>query len=131
MIIIPMSILQYSNKKWKKPFYLLSIVGTWSVFPLLFNREEYLIKWLILIQFILLFNLFELKNEKENQLNFVENFLLKFLFLIEIFNLFFLGSNSSLPFLHLILTSVYSFFFISYIWIYSLILSFSNSNSSE
>eukprot|EP01080_Neovahlkampfia_damariscottae_P001590 gene1590-12715_t len=126
MIIIPMSILQYFDKKWKKSFYLLSIVGTWSVFPLLFKKEEYLIKWLILILFILIFNIFELKNEKEYQLNFIEYCFLRLLFIIEIFNLLFLGENSSLPFLHLILTSVHSFLFISYIWIYTLILSFSN-----
>lgn len=69
MIIIPLSVLQFIKKKqrerafWSKWFLLLQIIGTYSVFPLLFRAQglnQYIqliiletpIKWLLLLTYI-------------------------------------------------------------------------------
>jgi alpha-1,3-glucosyltransferase len=52
MILIPLGLLSLENSKWRRIFHFLNIIGTWSVFPLLFRREEYLLKWTLLFLYI-------------------------------------------------------------------------------
>jgi alpha-1,3-glucosyltransferase len=117
MILIPLSLLQYRDISWRRPFYLLSVIGSWSVFPLLFKREEYLLKWLILILFMLMYSLLMSKEESV-----LENGMILGMFLLEGFNQ--CNPWYNLPFLPLMLTSIYSFFILVYVWMYCLHLSF-------
>jgi alpha-1,3-glucosyltransferase len=121
MMLIPLSLLQYKDIKWTRPFYLLSVIGTWSVFPLLFRREEYALKWLLLILFMMLYPLI-MTNMKSSSL---EKGMIFLLFLLEGLNQGVIMTRwIHLPFLPLLLTSIYSFLILVYLWIYCLHLSF-------
>lgn len=109
MMIIPMSL----KPEWNRLYYLMNIVGAFSVFPLLFRPQEFLIKWGILITFMINYPQITLK--KLDSLFIYGIFLLQFI-------IFFIPTK--LEYLPLILISNYSSICVLYLWIESLFLSF-------
>lgn len=110
-----------------KVFLFLSVVGHYSLFPLLFTQELTLIKLLLLIlysmfAFSTLPNLYPFQFCKFTMpmLNIFESVYLMGLclpFIYEIFFHSFLGLNINFPFLPLMITSVYCAVGVLYAWI--------------
>ncbi|XP_018321330.1 probable dolichyl pyrophosphate Glc1Man9GlcNAc2 alpha-1,3-glucosyltransferase isoform X2 [Agrilus planipennis] len=127
MTIIPLSILSIFDREDAKIFLLLSAVGHYSLFPLLFPRSLIVVKVLLYVvyttyEFYSLSYLFPLRKRQHYTLpllNFYESFYLFSLvplFLYENFIHSFLGLSKTLPFLPLMTTSVYCSFGIIYCW---------------
>lgn len=131
LIIIPLTLLALEMKTWAKVFLLLSTVGHYSLFPLIYTTAESPIKYgLFLIYAIFAFYSLGIVHSQKRIdgcvlpfLNIAEViYLLGFVFL-HLYNqflhhLFHLDKN--FPFLPLLFTSVYCAVGVSYLWIVSL-----------
>ncbi|KAH3765233.1 ALG8, alpha-1,3-glucosyltransferase S-like [Pelomyxa schiedti] len=104
MAVIPLCLISLTNAKYFRLHFVLSVVGHYSLFPLLFTPMEGPLKWALLIFHSLL------------AYNLMPSFRLKVMDLFAVFGIFavqfmilalsFFGSNS-LPFLPLMLVSGY------------------------
>ncbi|XP_056643004.1 probable dolichyl pyrophosphate Glc1Man9GlcNAc2 alpha-1,3-glucosyltransferase isoform X1 [Diorhabda sublineata] len=129
MVIIPLSILSILNPTDAKIFLILSTVGHYSLFPLLFPPSLLLIKVLLLLLFTLysfhsIPKLYVTIPSIKCKLAFLNLWEICYLlglvlvFLYENVIHFFLGLNSKYPFLPLMITSVYCAIGVMYCWIY-------------
>ena len=129
MVLIPLSLLSPLSSSHSSQFFFLSTVSSFSLFPLLFQSREFLPKVFILLShslfsFLFFSSLFpspKKEKKKENgkkglkddehcfRLNFLQKTFLVGIFVLEIYNQFFhnLFFSDSLPFLPLLLTSVF------------------------
>ncbi|KAG0587534.1 hypothetical protein KC19_2G171900 [Ceratodon purpureus] len=133
-MVIPFSVVAVERVEDARTFMFLSIVSTYSLFPLLFEAKEYPIKVILLllyasvmwISFSELFNPEEVAKKDETTsedktfvIGLLERFYLGGLVVVEIYGLcvhpFWFGS--SLPFLPLMLTSVYCAVGMVYFWL--------------
>ncbi|XP_069679184.1 dolichyl pyrophosphate Glc1Man9GlcNAc2 alpha-1,3-glucosyltransferase isoform X2 [Periplaneta americana] len=127
LVIIPLSFMAVIWKKEAQMYVLLATVGHYSLFPLLFTSFEQPIKVLVLLlhscyAFANLASLFDMKKCSAclPLLNTFESIYLLGLiplFLYESVIHPYLGLNTRLPFLPLMLTSVYCSLGISYFWL--------------
>ncbi|KAJ9575770.1 hypothetical protein L9F63_007416, partial [Diploptera punctata] len=127
LVIIPLSLMAVIWKKEAQMYVLLSTVGHYSLFPLLFTAFELPIKFILLIihstyAFANLANLFDIKKNSLclPLLNIVESIYLIGLIPLFIFeNIIhpWLGLDKRLPFLPLMLTSVYCSLGVMYFWL--------------
>ncbi|GLH05049.1 Probable dolichyl pyrophosphate Glc1Man9GlcNAc2 alpha-1,3-glucosyltransferase [Gryllus bimaculatus] len=127
LIIIPLSVMAVVWKKEAQVYLMFVTVGHYSLFPLLFTSFELPIKVLLLVihssyAFVNLSNLFDLKHDTFTLplLTIFET--LYILGLIPLFlyeNIFhsWLGINNKLPFLPLMLTSIYCALGVTYSWL--------------
>ncbi|KAK7874489.1 hypothetical protein R5R35_001572 [Gryllus longicercus] len=127
LIIIPLSVMAVVWKKEAQVYLMFVTVGHYSLFPLLFTSFELPIKVLLLVihssyAFVNLSNLFDLKHDTFTLplLTIFES--LYILGLIPLFlyeNIFhsWLGINNKLPFLPLMLTSIYCALGVTYSWL--------------
>ncbi|CAH1107172.1 unnamed protein product [Psylliodes chrysocephalus] len=130
MVIIPLSILSIFNANDAKIFLILSTVGHYSLFPLLFVNSLLLVKVLLLLLYTLYS--FHSLSTLHTQVSPVYRFSLPLLNSIESFYLMgligiflyenvvhvCLGLNNKLPFLPLMITSVYCSIGVVYCYIY-------------
>ncbi|KAL9655141.1 hypothetical protein ABK040_008917 [Willaertia magna] len=123
------------EKEWFRVFSFTSIVGTYSLFPLLFQSRELLIKWSIMFLFICLLKYIWNLQEENNQLfNITEKIYLYGLIGIEIYQTFIhsiIFTSNNLPFLPLMIISFYTSFGIIYGWIKCFILSIGTTASTK
>ncbi|PSN43179.1 putative dolichyl pyrophosphate Glc1Man9GlcNAc2 alpha-1 [Blattella germanica] len=127
LVIIPLSLMAVIWKKEAQMYVLLSTVGHYSLFPLLFTKFELPIKVILLLlhstyAFMNLASLFDIKKSSLclPLLNVVES-----LYLVGLVPLFmfenvvhpWLGLDKRLPFLPLMLTSVYCAIGVMYFWL--------------
>lgn len=131
-MVIPMSVVAVERVEDARAFLFLSIVSTYSLFPLLFEAKEYPIKVTLLLLYALVMWLsfsefFDAKVEETSEGNLAGNSLVSSLegvylgglVVVEIYGQclhpFLFGS--SLPFLPLMLTSVYCAVGMVYFWL--------------
>ncbi|KAN0025914.1 hypothetical protein ACTFIU_001678 [Dictyostelium citrinum] len=155
MITIPMGFLCLVNNKFSKLYFLLSTIGHYSLFPLLFQVEEIPTRILILVTYTLLVylsfissssNINHNNNDKKNNNNnsnskqrkcsfslglyWFEKTYLFGIILLEIFNVFihpvFLAHIERFSFVSLMLTSVYTSIGIIYCYLFTFKLIFKN-----
>ncbi|XP_050498023.1 probable dolichyl pyrophosphate Glc1Man9GlcNAc2 alpha-1,3-glucosyltransferase isoform X1 [Diabrotica virgifera virgifera] len=131
MAIIPLSILSIINQRDAKVFLILSTVGHYSLFPLLFPSSLLLIKVLLLVLYAL-YSFHSLSKLYPSLTPCICSFSLPLLsiyesvYLLGLGAIFFyenavhvaLGLNSKLPFLPLMITSVYCAIGVIYCWLY-------------
>ncbi|GAB6020297.1 glycosyl transferase [Chamberlinius hualienensis] len=128
MVIIPMTFLAMSREKDASMFLVLSTVGHFSLTPLLFKEAEIPTKWLMLILYTsYAFYSFSLAYKQKNCIWFCLPLLSPlesaYLYVLPVVQLYadvihgLLGLSSTLPFLPLMVISVYCALGISYIWL--------------
>ncbi|XP_066998820.2 dolichyl pyrophosphate Glc1Man9GlcNAc2 alpha-1,3-glucosyltransferase isoform X2 [Anabrus simplex] len=128
LIIIPLSLLAVVWKKEAQVYLLFATVGHYSLFPLLFTSFELPIKVLLLVihstyAFINLSNLFDLQQHRSFSLPLLSTW--ESLYVLGLIPLFLFenvvypwsGLDTRLPFLALMLTSVYCSVGVTYSWI--------------
>lgn len=126
MIIIPMIPLVFYSKSISKYFFILNTIGTYSIFPLLKEEAETPVKVLFLL--IYTFYTFGALSSYHSNLkrsfkllNLLEVAYLVGLVFIQIYTSFcetlFLNFHERLPFLYLLLTSVYCAVGVLFIWL--------------
>lgn len=120
MVLIPLFVSSNINSKDAKACLFLSIVGHYSLFPLLFPTELALVKASLFMLYIG-FNVFSMKLTKiyEGISNLEKIYCLGLLgiFIYENLIQFIIGFNIKLPFLPLLLTSVYCSFGVTWFWL--------------
>jgi alpha-1,3-glucosyltransferase len=124
MILVPLSLLIVNEKGsvdlwWTKRFIFASIVGTYSLFPLLFQPLELPIKWLLLLSYTFLMFTFVSRYTSVNVMfNIVERAYLFGLVAVEIYaSIIHDIILPHLSFLPLMIISVYCAFGVSYTWL--------------
>nr|XP_022904724.1 probable dolichyl pyrophosphate Glc1Man9GlcNAc2 alpha-1,3-glucosyltransferase [Onthophagus taurus] len=127
MAIIPLSLLVIFDSEDAKVFLILSTTGFYSLFPLLFPQNLMILKALLLLiyanysfyNFCKLYPLKCLKNTLPLLNLFETIYIFGFipLFIYENFIHLILGFNLTLPFLPLMLTSIYCAFGVVYSWV--------------
>ncbi|XP_044258032.1 probable dolichyl pyrophosphate Glc1Man9GlcNAc2 alpha-1,3-glucosyltransferase [Tribolium madens] len=141
MAIIPLSILSIMDLSDAKTFILLGIVGHYSLFPLLFPSSLLVIKVLLLLLYsIYTFHSlskvypFAIYNYSFPLLNCFESIYILGLSVIFVYENFlhqFLGLGTKLPYLPLLLTSLYCSVGIIYSWIGFYINFFTRTNVTQ
>lgn len=126
MIIIPMIPLAFYSKSISKYFFILNTIGSYSIFPLLKEEAETPIKILLLLMYTF-YTSGALSDYHSNLkrpfklLNLVEAAYLVGLVFIQVYTGFsetlFVRLHSRLPFLYLLLTSVYCAFGVLFTWL--------------
>ncbi|XP_025085252.1 probable dolichyl pyrophosphate Glc1Man9GlcNAc2 alpha-1,3-glucosyltransferase isoform X2 [Pomacea canaliculata] len=127
LVILPLILLISGKKRDAQVFVLLSTVGHYSLFPLLFTPFENLTK-VILLMLSTIYTFLSLGNIHGAQrhhlqlplLSMLESFYLYGIVFLEVYNTFLhflLGLSEKLPFLPLMLTSVYCAVGIVYCWL--------------
>jgi alpha-1,3-glucosyltransferase len=127
-MVIPFSVVAVERVEDARTFLFLSTVSTYSLFPLLFEAQEYPIKVTLLLLYALVMWLefsefFHTEEAAEEAKSLVggglERFYLAGLVVVEIYGqcLHPLWLGSSLPFLPLMLTSVYCAVGMVYFWL--------------
>jgi alpha-1,3-glucosyltransferase len=117
MAIIPLTLIIWESEANSKYFIFLSIVGHYSLFPLLFTPNLTIIKLSMFIAYTSL-SFYFLKNLRKIPV--IEKLYLLglgLLFLYEHVIQYVIGLDRNLPFLPLMLTSVYCALGISYFWL--------------
>ncbi|XP_028405571.1 probable dolichyl pyrophosphate Glc1Man9GlcNAc2 alpha-1,3-glucosyltransferase isoform X2 [Dendronephthya gigantea] len=127
LITIPLSLLSLESRIYARIFVIVSTAGNLSLFPLLFQRPETPIKVILMLLYTSLTfwavtKVFCSSGNKPNQhvLRWYENIYLFGLIPLEIYNLLIhsaLGFDLTLPFLPLLLTSVYCSVGILWSWL--------------
>ncbi|KAL4236972.1 glycosyl transferase [Mactra antiquata] len=136
MIIIPLSLLAIDEKKDAQIFLFMSTIGHYSLFPLLYTQFESPIKICLLV-LTTLFNFTSLANVHREAwsytslplLSTIESIYLLGVIPLELYSSighYILGLNHTLPFLPLLLTSVYCSIGVIYCWIKFYMLSYSD-----
>lgn len=116
MAIIPLTLIAWESEKNAKFFIFLSIVGHYSLFPLLFKPNLTIIKLSMFLGYTFL-SFYFLKNVKKIPvLEKIYLIGLGFVFLYEHVIQYVIGLDKNFPFLPLMLTSVYCAVGISYFW---------------
>ena len=128
IILIPLSLLAINDRKFSSIFFFISTIAYYSLFPLLFTNFEYLIK-LILFICSVLYNYQSLKYQygKKFLINKIEFFYLSLIILLEFYNSvlhFMFSFDKKLPYLPLMITSVYCSIGIIYSWVKYLLFNF-------
>jgi len=120
--------------QWFQLFSFSSIVGSYSLFPLLFQTREIPVKWAILLTFALLLNYVWLSSStfykhSKNLYSTFERIFLFGLIVIEFYQTFIhqIIFKDRLPFLPLMIVSFYCSVALIYSWIRAIILSRSSS----
>lgn len=114
------SLLSMANKDGATSTLFLSVIGSYSLFPLLFNPELTAIKVCFLVSFIVLFYITSEKSRFTTNLNVYEIiYLYGFLaiFFYEEYLQYILGFDRRLPFLPLLIVSVYCSLGVTYFWL--------------
>ncbi|RNA17987.1 dolichyl glycosyltransferase, partial [Brachionus plicatilis] len=127
MILIPLSLLAVNNRKFASVYFFISTIAYYSLFPLLFKNFEYPIK-VILFIISVLYNYESLKYQysKKFKINKIELVYLSLIIILELYNSilhFVLSFDKKLPYLPLMITSVYCSIGIIYSWLKFLIFS--------
>ena len=126
MIIIPMLPLIFYSRSISKYFFILNTIGSYSIFPLLKEEAETPIKVLLLLIYTLyafgaLSDFHTNMKRSFKLLNLIEAAYLFGLVFIQIYTSFadilFVNLHARLPFLHLLLTSVYCAIGIFFTWL--------------
>lgn len=115
-----LSLLSAVNKDGATTTFLLSFVGGYSLFPLLFNPELTTIKVFFLISFVVLFYIISEKSNIKIDLKSYEIIYLfgfAFVFWYEQHLQFIFGLDQRLPFLPLLIVSVYCSAGVTYFWL--------------
>ncbi|KYQ93549.1 glycosyltransferase [Tieghemostelium lacteum] len=110
MVTIPFGLLCVTSKECARIYFLLSTVGHYSLFPLLFTTQEIGTRILLFSCYTLtIYILLKYRYQQLFKFYTVEKLYLLFLLLLELFNIFIfpLYLKEKLPFLSLMLTSVY------------------------
>ncbi|XP_035216099.1 probable dolichyl pyrophosphate Glc1Man9GlcNAc2 alpha-1,3-glucosyltransferase isoform X2 [Stegodyphus dumicola] len=134
MIILPMTITSVFYKEEAQIFAFLSVVGHFSLFPLLHKEGETLLKiLLLLLHAVYMFSsLNELHQLKSSLITSLEKLYFCGLIVLQLFHSIFaeiLGIEKKLPFLPLMLTSTYCAFGILYAWIKYCYLTLNSTDS--
>jgi alpha-1,3-glucosyltransferase len=122
MLLVPLSLLIVDDQKvdlfYTKWFAFTSIVGTYSLFPLLFHQQEQLIKYCLLVCFVfLLFTFIARYTSVSYMFNLKQRIYLFGIIVVELFNMFHHLIFPTFPFLPLMVISVYCAIGIMYTWI--------------
>ncbi|XP_037027416.1 probable dolichyl pyrophosphate Glc1Man9GlcNAc2 alpha-1,3-glucosyltransferase isoform X2 [Bradysia coprophila] len=120
MVLIPLSLLSMTNKSGATSTLFLSFVGSYSLFPLLFHPELTTIKVFFLISSIVTFYITTAKSDVNADLKFYEmGYLSGFalVFWYEQHLQFIFGLDKLLPFLPLLIVSVYCSVGVMYFWL--------------
>jgi len=119
MVLIPLSLLSIVNKQSFNTTFFLSIVGSYSLFPLLFTPELTAVKAFFLVSFITICILLRQScssaDLKIYEIIYSYGFI--FVFWYEQHLQFLFGLNQKLPFLPLLITSVYCSVGVIYFWL--------------
>ncbi|KFM79818.1 putative dolichyl pyrophosphate Glc1Man9GlcNAc2 alpha-1,3-glucosyltransferase, partial [Stegodyphus mimosarum] len=134
MIILPMTITSVFYKEEAQIFAFLSVVGHFSLFPLLHKEGETLLKiLLLLLHAVYMFSsLNELHQLKSSLITYLEKLYFCGLIILQLFYSIFagiLGIEKKLPFLPLMLISAYCAFGILYAWIKYCYLTLNSTDS--
>jgi len=130
LIIVPMTLLVFCDRQFAKIYMIISVTGHFSLFPLLFTPFENVLKVVMFLQ-VTIYSFWALhsyhKSPRESLswfqlpfLNLLESLYimgLLFLFLFNTLGLWALGLSDRLPFLPLLLTSVYCAVGVTYSWL--------------
>lgn len=120
MILIPLQVLAFHDQAEAGSSLLVSIFGLYSLTPLLFTSELILVKLSLYVLYIA-FNLFAFKKMYSNKLLYIHESLycagIICLPLYENLVQYALGLDSKLPFLPLMITSVYCSLGMTYFWL--------------
>ncbi|KAB7505799.1 putative dolichyl pyrophosphate Glc1Man9GlcNAc2 alpha-1,3-glucosyltransferase [Armadillidium nasatum] len=124
LIILPLSLLSLLSREETKYFTILNVISQYSLFPLIFTPEETVLKvTALLLHSSLLFSLLEKywrsRFKPSSFLNMYELLYILGLLFVFLYNQFIhhlLGLHISLPFLPLMITSVYCSIGILYCW---------------
>lgn len=121
MVLIPASILSVKDKNQASLYFFLTTISYYSLFPLLFKNFEYPIKLVLFIASVL-YNYESLRYQyRENfKLNKIEIFYLSLVVILEFYSSclhFVISFDKKLPYLPLMLTSVYCAIGVMYSWI--------------
>ncbi|KAJ6637147.1 putative dolichyl pyrophosphate Glc1Man9GlcNAc2 alpha-1,3-glucosyltransferase [Pseudolycoriella hygida] len=117
MVLIPLSLLSTSTKNDATATFFLSLVGSYSLFPLLFNAELTMVKALFLISFITLFYIQSGIRRNLKIYEFIYGCGFIFVFWYEQQLQYIFALNERLPFLPLLITSVYCSIGVTYFWL--------------
>jgi len=135
LVLIPLSLLSTANKQGATTTFFLSFVGSYSLFPLLFNPELTSIKVFFLVSFISLYFVASPKSNVSIDLKIYETIYLCGFILIfwyEQHLQFLLGLDQKLPFLPLLIVSVYCSVGVIYFWFkYYFSFLFESANSLQ
>ncbi|CAG5121033.1 unnamed protein product [Candidula unifasciata] len=148
MIIIPMTLMIMRDKQYARLYLIMATVGFYSLFPLLFSPFENVLKVLLLLQssifaflcmeVIYSYTLGDMKITSLDHfrlplLNLPESFYILGLIPLGVFNsagVWLLGISSRLPFLPLLLTSLYCSVGVIYCWVEFYVLSYSRTSAT-
>ncbi|KAF2074611.1 hypothetical protein CYY_004081 [Polysphondylium violaceum] len=132
MITIPLGFvcLFTSTPKYSKIYFLLSTIGHYSLFPLLFKATEIPIRILVLVTYTLMIQFF-IQQNNPSKFRWFEKLYLFGLIPLEIFNIIihpiYLAHIEKFSFVSLMLTSVYCAIGIHYCYLYMYSIIFSSS----
>lgn len=120
MILIPLSYISTRNKDFASLYFMISLVSGYSLFPLIFRTQEYMVKVLLLILFTF-YNFLSLKFQFKNdfKLNTLDKLCLTGIIILETYNSLIhhsLSIGSKLPYLPLMMTSLFCATFIIFCW---------------
>lgn len=119
MVLIPLQVLSYHEKSEAGMSLFTAAFGLYSLTPLLFTPELIIVKLSLFVSYIA-FNIFVFKSDASFKMNFIEkiySFGIVFLPIYEHFIQYLLNLHVKLPFLPLMLTSVYCSIGMTYFWL--------------
>lgn len=120
LILIPLSYISFKNQDFAKLYFLMSLISNYSLFPLIFRKQEYPIKLLCFILFTF-YNYSSLKFQFKGafKMDIPCRLALYGLIFLETYNVsihYILSIDSKLPYLPLMLTSIYCAVFVLFCW---------------
>lgn len=134
MCLIPLTLLSLHSMQDAKYGFILSISGYFSLFPLLFHIDLFLIRYSLYLAYVsFMFTQFRrLYKQTQPKLNILEWFYVFGFIFIPIYEHLvapLMGFNKKLPFMPLLLTSVYCSFGVLYVFVRYYILTLSSEDA--